>query len=96
MSIEALSGAGQAANAATPTRTGSLTGVAGSQLGQDAFLKLLVTQLRHQDPTKPMADTEFVTQLAQFSSLEKLTTIAESTSNLRDLFLLLGSGGSTK
>ena len=49
-----------------------------SALGQDAFLKLLVTQLQHQDPTKPQADAEFIAQLAQFSSLEKLTQIAAS------------------
>ena len=47
-------------------------------LGKDAFLKLLVTQLQHQDPTKPQADGEFLAQLAQFSSLEKLTQIATS------------------
>jgi flagellar basal-body rod modification protein FlgD len=44
-----------------------------NQLGQDAFLNLLVTQLRHQDPLQPQADGEFIAQLAQFSSLEKLT-----------------------
>jgi len=47
-------------------------------LGKDAFLQLLVTQLQHQDPTKPQADAEFIAQLAQFSSLEKLTQIADS------------------
>ena len=51
-------------------------------LGQDAFLKLLVTQLQHQDPTKPQADGEFIAQLAQFSSLEKLTQIATSIEDL--------------
>jgi flagellar basal-body rod modification protein FlgD len=55
-------------------------------LGKDAFLQLLVTQLQHQDPTKPMDDTAYIAQLAQFSSLEQLTQIAESTAALRGLF----------
>jgi flagellar basal-body rod modification protein FlgD len=51
-------------------------------LGQDAFLKLLLTQLQHQDPTQPMKDTEFIAQLAQFSQLEKLTDISQSVKQL--------------
>lgn len=47
-------------------------------LGRDAFLQLLVTQLRHQDPTRPKADGEFIAQLAQFSSLEQLTQIQKT------------------
>ena len=46
---------------------------ASKSMGQDAFLRLLTTQLQHQDPTKPQADGEFIAQLAQFSSLEQLT-----------------------
>ena len=56
-------------------------------LGRDAFLTMLVTQLQHQDPTQPMADGEFITQLAQFSTLEKLTEIAEAITELRDLLV---------
>jgi flagellar basal-body rod modification protein FlgD len=48
------------------------------QLGRDAFLNLLVTQLRHQDPLQPQANGEFIAQLAQFSSLEQLTTMSET------------------
>lgn len=46
-----------------------------SQMGKDAFLQLLVTQLRHQDPTAPQDNGEFIAQLATFSSLEQLTEI---------------------
>jgi flagellar basal-body rod modification protein FlgD len=56
-----------------------------SGLGQDAFLKLLVTQLQHQDPSKPIDDTQFIAQLAQFSSLEKLTDMASSLKMLVDM-----------
>jgi flagellar basal-body rod modification protein FlgD len=51
------------------TERGSLTGDNG--LGQDAFFKLLITQLQNQDPLNPMQDREFISQMAEFSSLEK-------------------------
>lgn len=43
----------------------------GNNLGQDAFFKLLITQLQNQDPLNPMEDREFISQMAEFSSLEK-------------------------
>ena len=63
-----------ATDAATSNRAGGL--------GREAFLQLLTTQLAHQDPTKPQDDGEFIAQLAQFSSLEKLTQIATSIDDL--------------
>lgn len=52
-----------------------------SELGKDEFLKLLVTQLENQDPLNPQDDTDFIAQLAQFSSLEQMTNMNTTMSN---------------
>lgn len=44
-------------------------------IGQDAFMLLLLEQLKNQDPLKPMDDTQFMAQMAQFNSLTQLTEI---------------------
>ncbi|MFF2176954.1 flagellar hook assembly protein FlgD [Lysinibacillus sp. NPDC058147] len=53
-----------------------------SDLGKDAFLKLLITQLQHQDPTNPMDDREFISQMAQFSSLEQMQNMTKAMESL--------------
>ena len=45
-------------------------------LGKDDFLRILITQLAHQDPTAPVQDTEFIAQMASFSTLEQMTNMA--------------------
>jgi len=54
----------------------------GNQLGQEAFLKLLVAQLGHQDPLAPMDSMEFTAQLAQFSQLEQMFGLNEKMESL--------------
>jgi len=49
----------------------ALTAATDKGMGKDAFMKLLVAQISHQNPLKPMDDTAFVAQLAQFSALEQ-------------------------
>ena len=45
-------------------------------MGKDQFLKLFVAQLQHQDPMNPMNDSEFMGQMASFSTLEQVTNLA--------------------
>jgi flagellar basal-body rod modification protein FlgD len=60
-----------------PAASGKDTGVE-TGLGQDAFMKMFLAQMTNQNPLNPMDNTEFTAQLAQFSSLEKLTSIANN------------------
>ncbi|MCT8139825.1 flagellar hook assembly protein FlgD [Anaerobacillus sp. CMMVII] len=56
-----------------------------STLDQDAFLKILITQLANQDPSKPMEDKEFISQMANFSSLEQMTQMNKALTGFLDM-----------
>ena len=92
MSTQAITSASAVTAAADTATDKSKTDQMGTGLGQDAFLKLLVTQLQHQDPLQPQDDSQFLAQLATFSSLEQLTTISAS---IQQLVTLAGGTAAT-
>lgn len=66
------------------------------QLGQDQFMKLMLTQLKNQDPLKPLESTEFLSQLAQFSTVTGIQdvkgAVTDMVGSLRASQALQGAG----
>ncbi len=80
----------------TPTTTSPATGL--GALGPDAFLQLLVAQLKYQNPMEPTDGTQFMQQTAQFTQVETLQTLAntqEQLMNLTQFSLAVGLTGKT-
>ncbi|MBO9550278.1 flagellar hook assembly protein FlgD [Pseudomonas sp.] len=75
---DVIAASGVTSSTKKTSTTSSATG--GQTLGKDAFLQLLVTQMQNQNPLDPQDNSEFVAQLAQFSSLEGITSLNESVS----------------
>ena len=72
-----------AANSSAATTTGQ------KSLGKDDFLKLLIAQMRNQDPMKPMDDTQTIAQMAQFSALEAMQNLnrtMQQNNNVQTIF----------
>ncbi|SFP24108.1 flagellar basal-body rod modification protein FlgD [Geodermatophilus dictyosporus] len=76
--------------AVTPTATTSLQRT--DQMGKDTFLQLLVAQMRYQDPGNPTSTTEFMSQTATFTQVEKLEEIASQNASLLALQRSLSAG----
>ncbi len=74
-SVQSILNQSASSNINTSTASGK------SELGKDDFLKLMIAQLRYQDPLNPMENTEYTAQLAQFTSLEQLTNMSKSLDN---------------
>jgi flagellar basal-body rod modification protein FlgD len=73
-SVKTATAASTAAASSSSSASSTAT-TAGSSLGQSDFLNLLIAQLKNQDPLNPMKDTEFIAQLAQFSSLQQMSSL---------------------
>jgi flagellar basal-body rod modification protein FlgD len=83
------------------------TGLRGNSLGQEDFMKILLTQLTYQDPLKPMDNQQFMAQMAQFTSLEqtqqlnqKMATLISNQAALQSVGLIgrtvdINTGGSS-
>ena len=78
-SLNTTNGVVTGATKKTTTTTGN------SDLGKEAFLKLLVTQMQYQDPLDPQDNAEYIAQLAQFSSLEQMTNLNDTLDKVNTL-----------
>ena len=80
MAVDASISSGQVTNAAykTSEQRKAEENTAKNDLDKQAFLKLLVAQMKYQDPMQPTENTEYVSQLAQFSSLEAMNNVSQS------------------
>ena len=69
---------GEIQETASSSSSLSNTGSTGGTLGKDAFLQLLVTQMKYQDPLSPTDNTEYISQLATFSQLEEMQNMSNT------------------
>jgi len=81
MPVDATSSTNTAANVVSYTTTNARKPK--QQLGSEDFMKLLAVQFQSQDPMKPMEDTAFIAQMAQFSALQNSTDLTKEMALLR-------------
>jgi flagellar basal-body rod modification protein FlgD len=82
MNVSSVSGSN--GSNALSSALSSVTGSSGQFVSENTFLTLLITQLKNQDPMNPQDSSQFVAQLASFSSLEQMTAMSTSMNNVLD------------
>ena len=80
MAVQAATTATQQSTSTTSTGTNAATSA--TSISPDAFLKLLITQLKNQDPLNPQSPADFMSQLSQLTEVQQLTNISSSISSL--------------
>lgn len=92
MTVSSATSAPAASYANIAAASSPATRTAKKAMGQEDFLKLLATQFQTQDPMKPMDDTAFIAQMAQFSALEQSSSMVKEMALLRADQSLLTAG----
>jgi flagellar basal-body rod modification protein FlgD len=87
MTVDAVTGTAPVTGAPVEFSTGTDSASA----DKDMFLKLLVAQMKYQDPMNPTDSSEFLSQSAQFTALEKMSTTAEQVTQLVGLQMAFGA-----
>ena len=82
MSVSSVTNTSSTTNT-TPNQTAS-----GGALDENAFLTLLMTELQNQDPESPADDTQFISELAQFSSLQETTNVSTAVNNTQAVSMI--------
>ena len=94
MSVSSTEGVGASYFGGTTATSSSSTDLSStSKVDKDMFLKLMVAQLKNQDPMNPTDSSQFLAQTAQFTSLEKLTDVADQTTQALSAQLAFGASG---
>jgi flagellar basal-body rod modification protein FlgD len=91
LTVSPIGFTGSTASTTTQQKSDALD--ASDQLNQDTFLKLMVAQLKNQDPLNPTDSSQFLAQTAQFSSLAKLDQVAQQSAQALSAQMAFGASG---
>jgi flagellar basal-body rod modification protein FlgD len=93
MTVSPTEGVGSSYLGAAGVTGGTAATSSSDQVNKDVFLKLMVAQLKNQDPMNPTDSSQFLAQTAQFTSLEKLDAVAQQTAQALTAQMAFGASG---